>query len=94
MDLKRYLPADALEYIECFRKLAVLTNAAMDFIEHKTLVGVAESAETLSLLRGDSGAYYDARPEGLIEYQDEMYAIEEQLRVRLLGLGYKYPSLA
>lgn len=103
MELKKFLPNSAADYIDCFRKLAALTNSALDFAENKdkwvseqdkekTLARIAGSVETIASLRGDSGAYYDSRPQGLIEYQKEMYAIEDQLRSRLLSLGYKYPA--
>jgi hypothetical protein len=96
------LPKTALEYIACFRQLAAITSSALDYVENKvdwvseedknkTMARIAESVETISLLRGDSGAYIDSRPSGLAEYQKEMYAIEDYLRGRLLGLGYKYP---
>jgi hypothetical protein len=103
MELSNYLPKNAEEYINSFRSLAALTSAALDYTQNKTdwvsdddrkmtLGRLAESVETLSSLRGDHGAYYDARPEGLMEYQKEMYAIEDQLRARLIGLGYTYPK--
>lgn len=103
MELKNYLPASTVDYIDCFRKLAALISSAMDHVENKidwvsesdknkSLARVAESVETIASLRGDTGAYYDARPVGLSEYQKEMYAIEDQLRARLLSLGYKYPA--
>jgi hypothetical protein len=102
MDLKTYLPRSAAEYIDCFHRLAALTNSALDYVENKidwvsasdrnrSLTRVAESVETIASLRGDSGAFYDSRPEDLAKYQNEMYAIEDQLRARLLSLGYKYP---
>lgn len=105
MELNKYLPSSATDYIDCFRKLAALTDSAMDYAENKddwvseqdkskTLARLAESVETLSSLRGDTHAYYDSRPEGLLEYQKEMYAIEDQLRARLVGLGYKHPTSA
>jgi hypothetical protein len=103
MKLENYLPNSAVRYIEAFRTLAALTNAALDYAEKKTdwiseedrdktLARLAESVEAIASLRGDDAAYYDARPDGLIEYQKEMYAIEDQLRGRLTGLGYKYPA--
>ena len=101
MELKNYLPNTATEYINTFRALAALVNSAMDYVNNKTdflseddrnktLERIAESVETISSLRGDNGAYYDARPDGLMEYQKEMYTIEDQLRTRLVDLGYKY----
>lgn len=98
MELKKYLPVNATEYIDCFRKLAALINAALDYAEHKnnwvseqdkekTLARIARSVATIASLRGDSGAYYDSRPKGLNEYQNEMYAIEDQLRARLFSLA-------
>ncbi len=103
MDLKLYLPDSPLDYIDCFRKLAAITDSAMDYIENKvdwvstddrnkSLSRAAEAIETISSLRGDAGAFYDSRPEGLIEHQKEMYSTEDQLRARLLSLGYKYPG--
>ncbi len=103
MDLKNYLPQSAAEYMNTFRTLAALTDAAMDYVQrktdwasdvdrNKTLTRIAESVETISSLRGDNGAYYDARPDELTQHQKEMYAIEDQLRARLVGLGYKYPA--
>ena len=103
MELKKYLPLTATEYIDCFRKLAALTDSALDYAEskdtgsserdrEKTLSRIAENVETIASLRGDYLAYYDSRPEGLVEYQKEMYRIEDQLRARLLSLGYKYPT--
>lgn len=103
MELKSYLPKSAEDYINCFRSLAALTSAILEYIENKTdwvsnddrdntLGRVAESVETISSLRGDNGAYHGSRPDDLIEYQKEMYAIEEQLRTRLVNLGYVYPS--
>jgi len=103
MELKKYLPTSAAEYIDCFRKLAALTDSALNYVENKvdwvserdknkSLARIAESVETIASLRGDSGVFYSSRPEGLTEYQKEMYAIEDQLRARLLSLGYKYPN--
>ncbi len=103
MELKNYLPSSAADYINCFRTLAALTDSALNYIERdddraskhdrtRSLARVAESVETLASLRGDHAAYYDARPSGLTEYQKEMYAIENQLRKRLISLGYKYPA--
>lgn len=103
MDLRKYLPENASDYIECFRKLAALTDSALNHAEHRgdwtsaidkhnSLSRIAESVETLASLRGDSGEFYDARPDGLVAYQKEMYATEAYLRSRLVSLGYKYPS--
>ncbi len=103
MELKKYLPDSALDYIDCFRKLAAITDAALDYVENKvdwvseqdknkSLARIAESVETIASLRGDSGVFYDSRPKDLIEYQKEMYATEDQLHARLLSLGYKHPT--
>ncbi len=92
-----YLPKSATEYITCFRQLAAISENAMDYVasnlpaEPKSLERLAESVETIAGLRGDSGIYQGSRPDGLVEYQKEMYATENYLRERLLGLGYKYP---
>jgi len=103
VELKNYLPKSAAEYINCFRMLAAITDAALNYVENKSdwvsnedknksLTRIAESVETIASLRGDHGAYHDARPNDLIEYQKEMYATEDQLRARLVGLGYTYPK--
>ena len=103
MELIKFLPNSAVDYINCFRTLAALTDSALNYIERdnyrasendrtRSLARVAESVETLASLRGDHAAYYDARPSGLTEYQKEMYAIENQLRDRLVSLGYEYPA--
>jgi len=96
------LPKTAVEYITCFRQLAAITSTALSYVENKadwvseedknkSLARIAETVETISSLRGDTGAYYESRPNGLVEYQKEMYAVEDYLRGRLLELGYKYP---
>ncbi len=101
--MDNYLPQTATEYIECFRLLAALTNKAMDNIDNKMdwvsdndrdkmLSRLAEAVETLSLLRGDSSIFIELRPEGLDEYQKEMYSTEDTLRNHLLKLGFKYPK--
>ena len=79
------------------RQLAAVTNKAMDYLENNrpiplsSLDNIAQNIETIACLRGDSNIYELTRPEGLVEYQKEMYAIEDALRSRLFGLGYKYP---
>jgi len=91
-------PKTAEEYITLVRQLAGITNKAMDYLEdHRpialaSLDRIAQNVETVASLRGDSGIYEKTRPEGLVEYQEEMYAIEDQLRARLISLGYKYPT--
>jgi len=81
-----------------FRHLAAITDDAMNFIEQnppiylKTLDRVAQNVETIACLRGDSGVYVRSRPRGLAEFQGEMYKTEEELRARLLSLGYTYPT--
>ena len=91
-------PHDALGYINLVRQLAAVTNRAMDYLESNrpiplaSLDNIAQNVETIAGLRGDSSIYELTRPEGLAEYQKEMHAIEDALRSRLIGLGYKYPS--
>ena len=92
----------ANEYINCFRQLAAIINQAMDIaatytwddeeLKQRTLSRIAESVETIASLRGDSGIFHAARPEGLLDFQSEMYRTEDTLRARLLGLGYRYPQ--
>jgi hypothetical protein len=90
-------PQTAEEYIKLVRQLASITNKAMDYLESSSSIQlssldrIAQNVETIACLRGDSGIYENTRPVGLIEFQKEMYAIEDQLRARLLGLGYQYP---
>jgi hypothetical protein len=90
-------PPTSLAYITLFRQLAGITNMAMDYVEHSrpiyldSLDRIAQNIETLAGLRGDSSIYDNSRPQGLTDYQKEMYAIENQLRTRLLALGYTYP---
>ncbi len=92
------LPATAAEYMMCFRHLAAIADSAMDYLEtHKpihleSLDRIAQNVETLAGLRGDSSIYEKARPQGLDEYQSEMYQIEDTLRKRLVNLGYVYPA--
>lgn len=91
-------PQTADDYILLVRQLAAVTNRAIDYLENHrpiqlaSLDKIAHNVETVACLRGDSGIYQEARPEGLDAFQKEMYAIEDQLRTRLLGLGYKYPA--
>jgi len=90
-------PQTADEYITLVRQIAAIANKAMDTLEGSqpihvsSLDRIAQNVETVASLRGDSGIYRTTRPEGLAEYQSEMYRIEDQLRSRLLSLGYKYP---
>lgn len=102
MDVNEYLPKTSDEYINCFKRLAALVNKAMDEVgktefisgEDKScaLKRIADGVETVACLRGDSGIFYAGRPEGISEYQKEMYRIEYALRDRLLSLGYTYPK--
>lgn len=91
-------PQTATDYITLFRQLAAITNKAMDYLENNkpiqvaSLERIAQNVETLASLRGDSSIYNATRPEGLVEHQKEMYAIEDQLRNRLINLGYKHPA--
>ncbi len=102
MDVYKYLPGDAENYIQCFRMLAALIYTAMDEVEKtrdsseedkaRQLQRVADGVETIACLRGDSGLFYAARPRNLTLYQNEMYQIENLLRTRLVALGYSYPK--
>ncbi len=92
----------AEEYISVVRTLSSMIDASLDNMARKQftseneklkeLARAAEVVETISSLRGDSGLFRDMRPDGLIEYQKEMYAIEDAVRAKLVGLGYKYPQ--
>lgn len=90
-------PQTAEDYIKLVRQLAAITNKAMDYLESSrpiqlaSLDRIAHNVETIACLRGDSGIYRNTRPDGLTEYQKDMYAIEDQLRARLVKLGYIYP---
>jgi len=95
-------PQTADEYISVVRILSSMINSSLDSMiikvftsedeKLKELTRAAEVVETIASLRGDSGLFRDMRPKGLIEYQKEMYAIEDALREKLVGLGYKYPQ--
>ena len=91
-------PYNVDEYIRLVRQLAAITDKAMDEIRSNDVIQlasldrIAQNLETIACLRGDSGIYQSTRPEGLSEYQTEMYKIEDYLRARLVGLGYKYPT--
>jgi len=97
MDIQQ-LPQDTNEYMILFRQLAAITDNAMDFISNNpsiqlsSLDRIAQNVETIASLRGDSGIYHGSRTQGLNEYQSEMYRTEDQLRARLLSLGYQYPT--
>lgn len=94
-------PYNADEFIQCFRQLAIIIDQTMNVAatkawisekdKQKTLGRLAESVETIASLRGDS-IFYEVRPEGLSEFQSEMYKTEDALRSKLLNLGYKYPQ--
>lgn len=91
-------PQTAEDYILLVRQLAGITNQAMDYLEQKrpikasSLDRIAQNVETIASLRGDSGIYETTRPQNLSIYQNEMYAIENKLRDRLISLGYTYPE--
>jgi hypothetical protein len=92
-------PQTTDEYMSVFRQVAGIVNAALDFIQSQQggelpgqgLHRAAEGVEFIASLRGDSGIFESTRPEGLSDFQSEMYATEDALRKRLLELGYKYP---
>lgn len=96
------LPETTEEYIALVRTLGAMVDAAMDEFAHKEFVSdedrdkalsrAAEVVETISSLRGDSGLFLNLRPEGLITFQKEMYAIEDAARAKLVKLGYRYPG--
>lgn len=95
-------PQTAEEYIFVVRTLGSMIDVSLNEMaskqfmseneKTKELARAAEVVETISSLRGDSGLFRDMRPDGLIEYQKEMYAIEDAVRAKLVGLGYKYPQ--
>lgn len=91
-------PQTAEEYIILVRQLAGITDAAMDYVAAHpptalvSLDRIAQNVETIASLRGDSGIYETTRPQDLATYQSEMYRLEDQLRSRLLSLGYTYPT--
>lgn len=93
-----FVPKSSIEYMTTFRQLAEIINSAIDNIQSQpqiqksSLDRIAQNVETIACLRGDSGLYENTRPEGLVEFQKEMYLIEDYLRYRLLSLGYVYPT--
>lgn len=98
---KKFLPKTYDEYVDAFRVLAALADAALDHIEKsaftsnderaKVLCRAAELVESVATIRGDSGLLYDIRPSTPEKsFQSEMYATEDYLRDRLVDLGYKY----
>lgn len=103
MNLDQYIPTNPQEYITCVRQLGVIISKAMDEFQKEAqnytqdrhrqdvLKRFADGVETIACLRGDSGLFQTTRPEGLMEFQNEMYDIEYALRDRLLSLGYTYP---
>ena len=86
------------DYIACFRQLAIITSRAMDSLEQSppiqlsALDRIAHNVETIACIRGDSGVYTRNEPPGTEIYRSEMYKTENDLRYRLLSLGYKYPT--
>lgn len=98
---KKYLPKTYDEYVDAFRVMAALADAALDHVEKisfsskeeraKVLCRAAELVESVATIRGDSGLLYDIRPATPEEsFQSEMYSTEDYLRDRLVRLGYKY----
>lgn len=99
MELEKYLPQTAEEYIDCFRSLAAMINSSMDMIEkmpvadrEDRLNSLAEAINTIGALRGDNDIFLASRPADLQSYQKEMYAIEDTLRARLAQLGNQSPQ--
>lgn len=95
MNSNLQVPKTADEYITFFRTVAGVVNAAADQLEgvddHERQLAInrlAEGVEFLASLRGDSGIFYSTRPEGLALHQKEMYETEDNLRNRLIDLGY------
>jgi hypothetical protein len=94
------IPTTAEEYINLVRVLGAMTDAGLKKIlaspedpdRASALERAAEAVETISSLRGDSDLFESIRPEGLVEYQKEMYAIEDALRAQLIQAGYSYPK--
>ena len=87
----------AEQYIALFRGVAAIVDTALNHVATDNaadklhlLDRVAEGVEFVASLRGDSGAFESTRPSGLSEYQQEMYATENQLRDKLIAQGYKY----
>jgi hypothetical protein len=85
-----YAPQTAEEYIQCFRALASLADKATTrYSEKKDWVSMEDRAkalsrlreliEAVSLLRGDGGVLVSFRPQGLDQYQGEMYTTEDAL---------------
>lgn len=97
------IPETAEQYINLVRMLGAMIEYSLAELQNKefvseedrfsTLARVAEVVETISSLRGDSSLFDNLRPSGLIEYQKEMYAIEDSARAKLVSLGYKYPGV-
>lgn len=93
-------PKTKEDYIQCVRWLAgmlseslqeVLANTSDAHNRERALQNIASGVQTIANLRGDNG--WDAiRPEGLVEYQKEMYRLENELRAQLEAAGYTYPT--
>lgn len=102
MDSAQNLPKDAESYIAHVRQLAAMTNAAMDEVENKkytrdemglyesTIERLSGAVKTIADLRGDTNVFLGSRPEGLQQYQKEMYQLENELRARLSKIEYKF----
>jgi len=87
-------PQTAQEYMTMFRSLAATIEKAIDYAEqHQTnewsLKLLNANIDTIACLRGDSGMFYEARPEGLEAFQKEMYATESRLAKRVSAIHPK-----
>ena len=75
------------------QKPVEIAAGALDWArKHYYDVLIVDTAGRLAIDEAMMAENYDARPDGLMEYQKEMYTIEDQLRARSVDLGYKYPA--